>query len=194
MWLSRIMLVGIAGVGACASSNPSPAPVEEQWVETAVPQLGLKLRRPVGWQIVPDPAAPGATPHADAVAGIVLIKDIDDRSTIIVLQRFWKGDREIAPNELLAELLQASREAARKDGRIIIEDLQRRIAGCPAGIMTADGVQVDFALRTMSVCFVSPTHEYTLLVAGQRDFFDDVRPKVMKLIDSMELIEPQKEK
>jgi hypothetical protein len=193
MWL-RIMLVGMVGVGACASSNPLPAPVEEQWVETAVAELGLKFLRPAGSQIEPGPPTNDVSPRVDAVAGTVLIVGIDTHSTLMVLQRLWKRDRDAAPSEVVAELMQAAREAARKEGRTISEDSQRQIAGCPAGIIITDATQRDFSLRTMSICIASPTHEYTLLVAGQKDFFDDVRPKVMRMIDSMELIEPPKDK
>jgi len=188
--MHAMLLISLVG---CAPAKPAQRPAAA-WVGATVPELGVKFSKPSGWKVELGPPVTDETRSSDPQIGGMHFAGIDDHSTVVGLLRSAIRQPGMSPDQTVADMIQAQRDASKQNEQKVVEDSQRQIAGCPAWILTTDSHRMGFDMRVMTICFVSAEFEYKLAVAGQKDFFDDVRPKVMKLIDSMELIEPNKEK
>ncbi len=91
------------------------------------------------------------------------------------------------PDSRLKTAIVPHREASRKNGLKVIDDRQYRVAGCPAWIFSTEKDERGSKMRVVTICFVSAKHDYIIAVAGQADFFEDTRPKVMQWIGSLRL-------
>jgi hypothetical protein len=169
-----IAMVSLCVLIGCASNAPPP-PTTEPWVETELGQVGVKLSKPAAWDVVPN--------SKPAVVQL----SVDEHATQITLSRTVAPNPKMTAEQRLTETMEASRQPSQDV--VVLEDSRRQVAGCPAAIFTTESTKTGFKVRVMLVHFYSPTHDYRLSVAGEADFFDDVRPKVIKMIDSMRLIE-----
>jgi hypothetical protein len=176
-WIAAASFCALIG---CASKAPPASPLSEQWVETELPQVGVKFSRPVAWKVV-----------ENSDRGSVHFAGVDGHSTQVGLMSVPAPNPQLTPEQRLTETMEAYRVPSNVE--VVLEDSRRQIAGCPASIFTTEGTKTGFKVRVMLVHFYSPRYDYRLSVAGEADFFDDVRPKVMKMIDSMRLIELKKD-
>jgi hypothetical protein len=173
-----------------AQTEPATRPAN-QWVQASSPQLGVKFSKPESWMLVVRPPVADMPPDARKVDAIAF-DQVDDSQTHVSLMRSPVRPDAGSQAQIVDEIVQVHRDASKKNNLRVIQDTEWRIAGCPGWIFTTEVTRMEFEMRVMVVCFVSRDHEYKLAVAGQKDFFDDVRPKVMKMIDSMELIDAKR--
>ena len=180
--LAMLMLM----TAGCAPAKPAQ-PAVEQWVETSVPELGVKFTKPAEWTVVL--GMPGVDSSRMTDLQAMSFVGIDDHFTQVGLLRVPAVDPSLTREQNLAETVQSYRKGAKDDGSKVIEDSQRKIAGCPASIFTTENGRTGIDVRFMLIHFNSMQHEYRMNVAGEKGFFDDARSKVMRMVDSMELIE-----
>jgi hypothetical protein len=169
-----------------------PASGDENWGQVTVPELRVRFRKPTDWQIVLGPVRQDG--RAPGVRGfhIRIPKGADDTASIVGLHRTpatlpagEDGARRVQ------EMLEYRRDAVAKGRLAPVEDVEIRVAGCPGWIFTTDYEKGHSVMRVMSIFFVSDEAEFRAVLSGQVDSVKAERPKVIRLLESMEFVSKQ---
>jgi hypothetical protein len=169
-WLS--VLLQMFGVSSAGSTLPATFPAT---AELTLRSLELRVDLPRVWKVTQD---------SDEESDSAQIK-VDDASTLIVIERKKALLKAEALKKHVDAAIDRHRESLLKNGRKVLREEKVAVAGSPGKLLEVELVVSGHTMRMMFVYFLLGNREGSVTFVGQRDFYSDARPHVLRMLDSM---------